>query len=177
MSHTPSEAFMAPASGGSPSRRDFLYLATGSVAVVGVAAMIWPLVDQMNRDAATIAAAGPVNIDISQIRPGQQIVALWALRPVFVVNRPQTALDELRVPKVIARLRDPNSENLQQPAYAANWSRSVKPELLVLVGICAPVRSRSRSNQSRASRSRGPGTPRRRRALQPARSKPARQEF
>ena len=78
MSHTPSEAFMAPASGGSPSRRDFLYLATGSVAAAGVAAMIWPLVDQMNPDAATIAAAGPVDIDISQIQPGQQIVALWA---------------------------------------------------------------------------------------------------
>ena len=127
---------MAPASGGSPSRRDLLYLATGSVAAAGVAAMIWLLVDQMNPDAATIAAAGPVDIDISQIQPGQRIVALWASRPVFVVNRPQTALDELRDPKLIARLRDPNSENLQQPAYAANWSRSVKPELLVLVGIC-----------------------------------------
>ena len=136
MSHAPSETFMAPASGGSPSRRDLLYLATGSVAAAGVAAMIWLLVDQMNPDAATIAAAGPVDIDISQIQPGQRIVALWASRPVFVVNRPQTALDELRDPKLIARLRDPNSENLQQPAYAANWSRSVKPELLVLVGIC-----------------------------------------
>ena len=136
MSHTPSEAFMATAPGGSPSHRDFLYLATGSVAAAGVAAMIWPLVDQMNPDAATMAAARPVNIDISQIQPGQRIVALWASRPVFGVNRPQTALDEPRVPKLIARLRDPNCENLQQPAYAANWSRSVKPELLVLVGIC-----------------------------------------
>ena len=136
MSHSSSDTFIAPAPTVPPSRRDFLYLATGSVAAVGVADAILPFIDQMNPDASTLAAMGPIDIDISQIQPGQRIVALWALRPVFVVNRPQTALDELRVPKLIARLRDPNSENLQQPAYAANWSRSVKPELLVLVGIC-----------------------------------------
>ena len=119
-----------------PSRRDFLYLATGSVAAVGAAAVIAPLIDQMNPDASMIAATGPIDIDVSQIQPGQRIVALWASRPVFVLNRPQAALDELRDPKHIARLLDPNSEALQQPAYAANWSRSIKPELLVLVGIC-----------------------------------------
>ena len=124
------------ASGLPPSRRDFLYLATGSVAAVGAAALIAPFIDQMNPDASTIAASGPVDIDISQIQPGQRIVALWASRPVFILNRPQAALDELRDPKHIARLLDPNSETLQQPAYAANWSRSIKPELLVLVGIC-----------------------------------------
>ena len=119
-----------------PSRRDFLYLATGSVAAVGVAAMIWPFLDQMNPDSSTLAAMGPIDIDISQIQPGQRIVALWASKPVFVINRPQAALDELRDPKHIARLLDPNSENMQQPAYAANWNRSIKPELAVLVGIC-----------------------------------------
>ena len=103
---------------------------------MGVAAVVAPLIDQINPDASTIAATGPVDIDISQIQPGQRIVALWAARPVFVLNRPQAALDELRDPKHIARLLDPNSENLQQPAYAENWSRSIKPELLVLVGIC-----------------------------------------
>jgi ubiquinol-cytochrome c reductase iron-sulfur subunit len=192
MSHTPSEAVIATAPGGSPSHRDFLYLATGSVAAAGVAAMIWPLVDQMNPDAATMAAARPVNIDISRIQPGQRIVALWASRPVFGVNRPQTALDEPRVPKLIARLRDPNCENLQQPAYAANWSRSVKPELLVLVGICThlgcvPLFEPQPDPTNPAPnwpggfflplprveiRSRGPGVTRRRRALQPARSPP-----
>ncbi len=134
MSHSSFDIFAAPAA--PPSRRDFLYLATGSVAAVGVAAVVAPLIDQMNPDASTIAATGPVDIDISQIQPGQRIVALWAARPVFVLNRPQAALDELRDPKHIARLLDPNSENLQQPAYAENWSRSIKPELLVLVGIC-----------------------------------------
>ena len=103
---------------------------------MGVAAVIAPFLDQINPDASTLAAMGPIDIDISQIQPGQRIVALWASKPVFVINRPQAALDELRDPKHIARLLDPNSENLQQPAYAATWSRSIKPELAVLVGIC-----------------------------------------
>jgi ubiquinol-cytochrome c reductase iron-sulfur subunit len=131
-SSTPSDA-PHPDAG---SRRDFLYLVTGSVAAVGTAALVWPFIDQMNPDAATIAAAGPVDIDISQIQPGQRIVTLWAARPVFVVNRPQAALDELKDPKLLAQLRDPDSQNMQQPAYAANWSRSIKPEFLVLVGVC-----------------------------------------
>ncbi|WP_424123114.1 ubiquinol-cytochrome c reductase iron-sulfur subunit [Roseiarcus sp.] len=119
-----------------PSRRDMLYLVTGSVAAVGAAATIWPLIDQMNPDAATIAAAGPVDIDVSQIQEGQRLVTLWAARPVFVVRRPQAALDTLRDPKLISQLRDPNSDNWQQPEYARNWSRSIKPEFLVVVGIC-----------------------------------------
>src|ERR1700691_930701 len=120
----------------SVSKRDFLFLMTGSLAAVGTAATIWPFIDQMNPDAATIAAAGPVDIDIQQLQPGQRIVALWAARPVFVVKRPGPALEELKNPKLLGGLRDPNSEEPQQPAYAANWSRSIKPEILVLVGVC-----------------------------------------
>jgi len=119
-----------------PTRRDFLFLATGSVAAVGVAALAWPFIDQMNPDAATIAAAGPVDVDVTQLQPGQRIVTLWASRPVFVVRRGQEALDKLKDPKLLSELRDPNSEEDQQPSYAANWSRSIKPEFLVLVGIC-----------------------------------------
>jgi ubiquinol-cytochrome c reductase iron-sulfur subunit len=120
----------------SVSKRDFLFLMTGSLAAVGTAATIWPFIDQMNPDAATIAAAGPVDIDIQQLQPGQRVVALWAARPVFVVKRPGPALEELKNPKLLDGLRDPNSEEPQQPAYAANWSRSIKPEILVLVGVC-----------------------------------------
>ena len=90
----------------------------------------------MNPDAATIAAAGPVDIDVSQIQEGQRLVTLWAARPVFVVHRPKSALDTLRDPKLLSQLRDPNSEKWQQPEYSRNWNRSIKPEFLVLVGIC-----------------------------------------
>src|SRR5579863_8776337 len=84
----------------SVSKRDFLFLVTGSVATVGVAATLWPFIDQMNPDAATIAAAGPVDIDIGQMQPGQRVVTLWAARPVFVVKRAEPALKELKDPKL-----------------------------------------------------------------------------
>ena len=126
MSVEPSLPLSGPSA--DPSRRDFLFIATGAAATVGVAATLWPMIDQMNPDASTLAAAGPVDIDLAQLEPGQQIVVLWAARPVFVVNRPQAALDGLRDPKLLARLSDPDSSVMQQPAYADNWCRSIKPE-------------------------------------------------
>jgi ubiquinol-cytochrome c reductase iron-sulfur subunit len=119
-----------------PARRDFLYLATAAVGTVGVAATLWPLIDQMNPDASTVAAGQPVDVDISQIQPGQQVVVVWRSKPVFIVNRPRAALDGLQDPQLVARLSDPDSAELQQPPYAVNWHRSIKPEFLVVVGIC-----------------------------------------
>jgi len=135
MTHIPSEMVVETAPQ-PKSRRDFLYLTTGSVAAIGAAVTLWPLIDQMNPDAATIAAAGPVDIDVSQIQPGQRVVTLWAARPVFIVHRTPEALKELQDTKLTSQLRDPNSDNMQQPEYAKNWHRSIKPEFLVLVGIC-----------------------------------------
>ena len=123
----------APAEG--RSRRDFLYITTASVAAVGLAATMWPLIDQMNPDAATVAAS-TVDISLKDIQPGQQIVVLWSGRPVFIVNRTKAALDSLQTPEHVALLSDPNSERLQQPPYAANWHRSIRPEYLILVGVC-----------------------------------------
>ena len=119
-----------------PTRRDFLYLATAAVGGVGVAATLWPLIDQMNPDASTVAAGQPIDVDLSQIQPGQQIVVVWRSKPVFIVNRPKAALDGLQDPQLVGRLSDPDSAALQQPPYAVNWHRSIKPEYLVVVGIC-----------------------------------------
>jgi ubiquinol-cytochrome c reductase iron-sulfur subunit len=119
-----------------PTRRDFLYIATGAVGVVGLAAAVVPFVAQMNPDLATIAAGAPISVDISKIQPGQQIQVFWRSKPIFIVNRPAAALKILQEQKLISRLSDPNSENHQQPPYAQNWHRSVKPEYAVLVGIC-----------------------------------------
>jgi ubiquinol-cytochrome c reductase iron-sulfur subunit len=119
-----------------PSRRDVLFLATGAVAAIGAAATIWPLIDQMNPDAQTLALGGPFDVDLAPIQPGQQIVVKWQEHPVFIVRRPPEALKALRDPKLLAHLRDPDSLVKQQPAYAANWSRSLEPEFLVLVGVC-----------------------------------------
>jgi ubiquinol-cytochrome c reductase iron-sulfur subunit len=119
-----------------PTRRDFLYIATASVGAVGVAAAIVPLIDQMNPDAATLAAGGPVDLDLSRVSPGQQVVVRWRSRPIFVTNRTDKLLKELQTPSHIGLLADPQSQEHQQPSYAQNWHRSVKPEYGVLVGIC-----------------------------------------
>ena len=122
--------------GDEPTRRDFLYIATAATVGVGGAATIWPFISQMNPDAAAVAAGAPVDVDVSQIQPGQQVTVVWRSKPVFIVNRSKAALDTLQKPELIASLRDPNSRQWQQPTYAVNWHRSIKPEILVIVGIC-----------------------------------------
>jgi ubiquinol-cytochrome c reductase iron-sulfur subunit len=118
------------------TRRDFLYLATGAVGAVGAAAALVPFIVQMNPDASTIAAGAPIDIDISKVQPGQNVIVRWRSHPIFVVNRPQNLLTELQSPQLVRQLSDPDSSVLQQPDYARNWHRSIKPEFLVLVGIC-----------------------------------------
>src|SRR5579862_7427988 len=116
-----------------PTRRDFLYIATAMVGAVGAAATLVPLVDQMNPDASTLAAGGPVDLDISKIDEGQQVVIRWRQRPIFVFRRSKSTLDAMQSKQMTSQLADPNSDQLQQPPYAANWHRSLKPELGVLV--------------------------------------------
>jgi ubiquinol-cytochrome c reductase iron-sulfur subunit len=119
-----------------PSRRDFLFIATGAAGAVGAAAALVPLIDQMNPDASTLAAGGPVDVDVSKIAEGAQIVVYWRQRPVFVFHRSKQTLDALQSSQDVALLSDPNSTVMQQPPYAANWHRSVKPEYGVVIGIC-----------------------------------------
>ncbi len=126
----------APELSAQKTRRDFLYIATAAVGAVGAATVLVPLIDQMNPDAATLAAGGPVDLDLSKIEPGQQVQVRWRSRPIFVVNRTPAALKRLQSPDVVNRLSDPQSQARQQPAYAQNWHRSIKPEYGVLVGIC-----------------------------------------
>jgi ubiquinol-cytochrome c reductase iron-sulfur subunit len=135
------DAAIAPSHGkpeeaATPTRRDFLFLATTATAAIGAIAAIWPFIDQMNPSADVVAAGGPLTVDISKIQPGQQIVVTWRGRPIFIVNRTKEALERLTSPDLLKRLRDPDSQELQQPPYAANWSRSLKPEFAILVGIC-----------------------------------------
>src|SRR5271167_2471001 len=113
MTHVPSETTIATTQAQSASRRDFLYLATGSVAAVGAALTMWPLIDEMNPDAVTVAAAGPVDVDVTHIEPGQRVVILWAARPVFIVRRTPESLQQLQDPKLLSQLRDPSSDNWQ----------------------------------------------------------------
>jgi len=126
----------APSSGPEPTRRDLISLITLSGAVIGAGAIAWPLIDSMNPSADVIAAGAPIDIDISKLGVGQQIVVLWRGAPMLIVNRTPEALKTLQDPSLVSRLSDPDSKVLQQPPYADNWHRSVKPEFAVLVGIC-----------------------------------------
>jgi ubiquinol-cytochrome c reductase iron-sulfur subunit len=118
------------------SRRDFLTLLALGGAAVGAGAIAWPFIDSMEPAADTLAAGEPLDVDVSKVAPGQQIVVVWRGKPIFIVNRTPEALKTLQDPKVIAVLSDPNSKVDQQPAYAENWHRSVNPTYAVMVGIC-----------------------------------------
>jgi ubiquinol-cytochrome c reductase iron-sulfur subunit len=118
------------------ARRDFLFVASGAVAATGTLAAAWPFVNQMEPTAAAVAAGGPLSIDLSPIAPGQQIVMKWRALPFFIVRRTPGILEDLKSVALTRQLRDARSEEPQQPAYATNWSRSINPEFLVVVGIC-----------------------------------------
>ena len=112
-------------------RRRFLTAATSVVGAVGVAV---PFVGSWNPSAKAKAAGAPVRANVSKLEPGQMIVVEWRGKPVYVVRRTQETLDQLNTNN--DRLRDPNSETEQQPVYAKNDHRSIKPEFLVLLGLC-----------------------------------------
>jgi ubiquinol-cytochrome c reductase iron-sulfur subunit len=122
--------------GTEPTRRDFLYVATGTVAAVGGLATLVPLIGQMNPDASTLAAGGPVEFDVSKLAEGAQALVWWRSRPIYVIHRSAAAITTLQSPQLVGLLDDPDSQQLQQPPYADNWHRSAKPEIGVLVGIC-----------------------------------------
>lgn len=118
------------------TRRDFLFIATGAVAGVGAIAAIVPIISQMEPDASTLAAGGPVEFDASKLQPGQQAMVRWRSRPVFIISRSASALKTLQDERLISRLSDAKSSEPQQPPYAENWHRSIDPKFGVLVGIC-----------------------------------------
>ncbi len=116
----------APAAGhgDDDSRRDFLYLATGAMTVVGGGLAAWPLIIQMN-PSADVLALSSTEVDISPIEVGQSITVVWQGKPVFIRRR---TADE------IAAARDVDITTLRDPEDDA--ARAEKPEWLVVVGIC-----------------------------------------
>ncbi len=116
-------------------RRRLLIGATAAIGAVGVAAAAVPFVKSWNPSAKAKAAGAPVTADISQLELGQRAVFEWRGKPVWVVRRTPEMLAGLK--KVEDELRDPNSDEVdQQPEYAKNQWRSIKPEYSVLTGIC-----------------------------------------
>ena len=118
------------------TRRDFLQLVAGAIGAVAVVTTGYVLVDMLNPAADVLAAGGPVDIDLTKVAPGQQVIVQWRGKPIFIVNRTPPLLKELQDVTLVNRLADPTSDANQQPPYARNWHRSIKPEYAVLVGIC-----------------------------------------
>lgn len=126
----------AHALGQEPGRRDLLKLVTLATAAIGTGAVAWAFIDSMNPSADVIAAGAPIDVDLSRVSPGQQIIILWRGSPILIINRTPEALKTLQSPEMVQRLSDPGSAVMQQPPYAVNWHRSVNPEYGVMVGIC-----------------------------------------
>ncbi|GAB2878489.1 ubiquinol-cytochrome c reductase iron-sulfur subunit [Microbulbifer echini] len=115
-------------------RRRFLTAATSVVGGAGAVGVAVPFVASWNPSAKAKAAGAPVKYNISKIEPGQMVTVEWRGKPVYVVRRTDEILQDLE--KVEPLLRDPNSEESIQPVYVNPENRSIKPKLLVLVGLC-----------------------------------------
>jgi ubiquinol-cytochrome c reductase iron-sulfur subunit len=118
-------------------KRNWL-VATCAVGGVGVAATAIPFVSTFQPSEKAKAAGAAVEVDISGVKPGEKITVEWRGKPVWIIKRTPEQLAEL--PKVDALLADPKSERKPDeltPEYARNENRSIKPETLVVVGICS----------------------------------------
>lgn len=116
-------------------RRRFLTQTTTVVGAAGAVALAVPFLASMSPSARARAAGAPVEADISKLEPGQMVTYEWRGKPVWIVRRTQDLLDKLD--SLEGELADPGSDNsLQQPEYARNGTRSRKPEILVMEGVC-----------------------------------------
>jgi len=120
-----------------PTRRDFLFVATGAMAAVGGALATWPLIDQMNPAAGT--ELGSVLVDLAPIRPGQAITVAWRGQPVVIRHRTPDEVARARA-TALDGLPDPYARNAalaaNAPATDANRTIARQPQWLVVVGRC-----------------------------------------
>lgn len=118
---------MTTVSSAEHTRRDFLYIATGAVAAVGGAAVLVPLIAQMNPDASTIAAGAPIEVDLAPIAEGQVIKVFWRSKPIFISHRTKKEIDEA-VNVDVSTLPDPATDAQRTKPGHEPW--------LVVIGIC-----------------------------------------
>lgn len=108
-----------------PTRRDLLYLVTGTSAAVGTGALVWPLIDSMN-PAADVVALASVEVDLETVELGQRVTAKWRGQPIFIVRRTAEQIERARAEDEAPTLIDPEPDS----------ARVQRPEWLVVVGIC-----------------------------------------
>jgi ubiquinol-cytochrome c reductase iron-sulfur subunit len=113
-----------------PTRRDFLYIATGAIAAVGAVSVAWPLIDQMN-PSADVLALSSIKVDLSPVSEGQQITVMWRSKPVFIRHRTAKEIEEAQATDWKA-MRDPQSDESRVVAF----NGALQKQWLILVGIC-----------------------------------------
>jgi ubiquinol-cytochrome c reductase iron-sulfur subunit len=117
-------------------RRHFLLVATTVTGLAGAAATAVPFLASWKPSARAQALGAPVEQDVSKLEAGAVLKVNWRGQAIYIVRRTPEMLATLTSPEVVKQLRDPGSEQSEQPEYAKNDVRSVKPEYLVLVGVC-----------------------------------------
>ena len=116
-------------------RRHFLTMATAVTGGIGIAFAAVPFLASLKPSARALALGAPVEVPVGALEPGEMVRVMWRGRVVFVLRRDQEMLS--RLSQVTDFLRDPDSANQeQQPEFAVNEYRSIKPEFLVVEGSC-----------------------------------------
>lgn len=115
-------------------RRKFLTTAAAGVGSIGVVATAIPFLESMQPSEAAKAAGAPLEIDISKVAPGALLTVEWRGKPIWILHRTDRMLELLNTNP--DKLLDPQSERSDQPAYAKNASRSIKPAYLIATAIC-----------------------------------------
>ena len=115
-------------------RRQFLVALTAGLGAIGALFAAIPFISSWFPSARAKAAGAPVKVDVSHLQPDELMIVEWRGKPVWIIRRSQEDLERLKAPQ--KNLRDPESTVAQQPEYARNVFRSLKPEYLILVGIC-----------------------------------------
>ena len=111
-----------------------LLVATSAVGGAGALAALVPFVSSMLPSERAKAAGAPVEVDISKLEPGQMMTVEWRGKPVWIIHRTKEMLDTL--PKLKDAVVDPDSKKQMQPDYIKGEQRSIKPEIMLVVGIC-----------------------------------------
>ena len=113
-------------SGEDPSRRDFIYIATGAAAAGAVAALAWPFIDQMNPAGDTLALAS-IEFDLGKVTKGQQVTVKWRGKPLFI---------RYRTEKEIAEAVKDDHADMRDPATDESRHKPGKAQYLILIGTC-----------------------------------------
>ena len=117
------------------AKRRILLGTAAAMGSIGAAYVAVPFIMSMDPSAKAQAAGAPVEVDVSKMDFGQLLTVEWRGKPVWILRRNQAVLDDLN--KLKDQLKDPDSqEQSQQPHYAQNAYRSIKPEYMVMIGIC-----------------------------------------